>query len=755
MVKNANTSNIKYSKIYESNLTDCEFFKENNITAQEIISPIEDMITEEFIDKLVSGAKDVFQKGKQVVKNIATKAKNFIMKFASGVKDFFKNFSITKMLSGIVTYVKKMGSKLMTWLKSKFSGLVPFIMKYKLVDQNNKPVFSNIWTVICNASKKLINWKKEGIEENDLKGASSKIQINEADKHDISDREVANYGFFVKVVHALGIKNARFNGVVSEIMKKGTIGLAIMGIIKLSGFSIAGALATLGIGLTLSPVAMAAIGGMLLMAGLIILGIWICKPYPTVDDCLKYLHIAFSDKLQETGLTSIFYSSTNIWNIVNITVIGGSGGGDQVDKGKSDDVKKDSDSGKVSVKSSSSLYALMISNLKSLQSLIITIQGIKIEGENIIIPKQEPVKGGDAEPAKEEGGGSTEIMKPDQKPGEIEVVPGFLLVDLKPVKPETIDIDYEVIEPEILKITGGEEVDDKVKMKYAQLRDIWVKSQKEAGKNTKPGEGTRKRLMKLAKVKVQYDKLVGKWKASQKEAGKNTNPGEGTRNRLMKQATELVTVKKENRFLNFHNFAILLEEKTFGKSRNIEITGAETYLIQAVTAIRKSVLVLKDEKDKGIGITSEFIGAILADKNSTEAKDAVKNLYSQIYSYLYGKNKATLGDFGPLYKESVAVLQNKSKSQVVAEKVARFCKRSLQFDGENMYGGLGEFGADLKDFNKSLKEIMDSMKEETPKSMKVKTISGVGKDGKTLLGQELINNAMKSESLRYIKKFNN
>jgi hypothetical protein len=603
MVKNANTSNIKYSKIYESNLTDCEFFKENNITAQEIISPIEDMITEEFIDKLVSGAKDVFQKGKQVVKNIATKAKNFIMKFASGVKDFFKNFSITKMLSGIVTYVKKMGSKLMTWLKSKFSGLVPFIMKYKLVDQNNKPVFSNIWTVICNASKKLIDWKKEGVEEKDLKAASSKIQINEADKYDISDAEIQNYGFFVKVVHALGIKNARFNGVVSEIMKKGTIGLAIMGIIKLSGFSLGGALATLGVGLTLSPVAMAAIGGMLLMAGLIILGIWICKPYPTVDDCLKYLHIAFSDKLKETGLTSIFYSSTNIWNIVNITVIGGSGGGAQVDKGKSDDVKKDS--GKVSVKSSSSLYALMISNLKSLRSIVITIEGIIIQGDKVIIKEV---------PRKEKG------------------------VEGKEGSPKT-----------------------------------------------------------------------GPFKTSVAPIGS-------------------MRAAKESRFLNFSQFGTILEEKTFGKSRNVEVTGAEEHLTQSVKNVRNSIKVLKDAKDKGIGIDSEFLGAVLEAKNTSEGKDAIKNLYTQIYSYLYGKNAGTLSELSPLYKESIEVLQNKSKSQVVAEKIARFSKRSLQFEGENLYGGLGEFGADLKDFNKSLKQIMDGMKSE---KSEVK------------------------ESLRYIKKFNN
>ena len=740
MVKGTRSSKYsKYSKLYESKLAECEFLKENNVTPEDILTPIEDLITEEILGKLFSKGKEMLSKGKEAIGNIAKNVKNIASKFFGGVVNFFKNFSLKKLIGGLYNMVKKLGSKVWNWLKDKFSGLTKFILANNMVDQNNRPIFKNIWATICSKAKGLVDWKKEGVTPQDLSAVGSKVKLNEDSKYDISDSEVKYYGFFEKVVHALGIKNARFNGVVSQILKKGSIGVAIIGLMKVCGFS----LAAITGGLSLGPVATAAIGGMLLMAGLIILGIWIVKPYPTLEDCLGYLHIAFSDKLPKYNLPSIFVSITNLTQIVNVVNI-------DVDLksednkiyvfGK-DDVDKGGDKGSVSIKSN---YALMISNLKSLQSLIVTISGIKIEGENISIPKQEPVKGGETEPTKEEGG-STEIMKPDQQPGEIEVVPGLLLARLKPADPETIDIDYEVIEPEILKITGGEEVDDKIKMKYAQLRDIWVKSQKKEGKNTKPGEGTRKRLMKLAEIKVQYDKLVGKWKTSQKEAGKNTNPGEGTRNRLMKQATEFITAKKESRFLNFNNFTVLLEEKTFGKSRNIEITGAETYLIQSVTAIRKSVLVLKDEKDKGVGITSDFIGAILDEKNSTEAKDAVKNLYSQIYSYLYGANKATLGDFGSLYKESVEVLKNKSKSQVVAEKIARFCKRSLQFEGENMYGGLGEFGADLKDFNKSLKEIMDSMKENKSdlREAKVKTYG----DGKPPFFQK--------ESFRYLQKFNN
>ena len=36
----------------------------------------------------------------------------------------------------------------------------------------------------------------------------------------------------------------------------------------------------------------------------------------------------------------------------------------------------------------------------------------------------------------------------------------------------------------------------------------------------------------------------------------------------------------------------------------------------------------------------------------------------------------------------------------------------MQFEGENMYSALGEFGADMKEFNSTLKEIMASFKAE-------------------------------------------
>ena len=97
----------------------------------------------------------------------------------------------------------------------------------------------------------------------------------------------------------------------------------------------------------------------------------------------------------------------------------------------------------------------------------------------------------------------------------------------------------------------------------------------------------------------------------------------------------------------------------------------------------------------------------------SNSKEPIKNLYKEIYSYLYGDKSKTLSDFGPLYKESIEILSNKSKSQVVAEKIARLSKRSLQFEGENLYGGLGEFGQDMEEFNLTLKQIMAYMKSKS------------------------------------------
>ena len=58
------------------------------------------------------------------------------------------------------------------------------------------------------------------------------------------------------------------------------------------------------------------------------------------------------------------------------------------------------------------------------------------------------------------------------------------------------------------------------------------------------------------KVDAKYKELLNKWKEEQRKAGKNTSPGEGTRKRLRRQAEEMV---KENKtIMSYNNFLVIL-----------------------------------------------------------------------------------------------------------------------------------------------------------------------------------------------------
>ena len=549
-----------YSKLYEAKLMECQFLTEQNITADDIINPLELLITEEFISNLI-------QKGKQAVSNVFTNVKDAISKFFTGVVEFFKNFSLKKLAGSIFNKIKEIGTKTWNKIKDMLSGFKEFIVSNGLADENNRPNFQKIWTVLCQKAKSAVNWEEAGVTPDKLQSVGNQVKLNESDSKSIGDDEVKYYGVFEKIAHALGIKNARFNGVVSQIMKKTTIGLIIIGILKVAGISLAGL--TLG----LSPVAMAAIGGMLLMAGLIILAIWVCKPYPTVDDCLAYLHMAFGGNLNQNGVTNIFITD------IDITYIEGGGISDtgSSEAGDSDITSKDIEK----AKPLKSLYPTMIKNLQALKSMIISFEGVGIEGEE----------------------------------------------------------------------------------------------------------------------------------SSQKE---------DTIKRQNREEVERVRRQKVRESVQ----SFLLFEKEFSKefskqSRKVQITGAEEHLVQAFKNIKKSLQVLKDEKDKGVGITDDFVGDILDKKMDVEAKKSIKALYEEVYEHLYGKYSKTMSDLGPLFKESIEVISDKNKRKVVAEKMARLSKRTMQFEGENMYASLGEFGADMRDFNTTLKEIMTSFKAESVAESKV------------------------------------
>jgi hypothetical protein len=187
-----------------------------------------------------------------------------------------------------------------------------------------------------------------------------------------------------------------------------------------------------------------------------------------------------------------------------------------------------------------------------------------------------------------------------------------------------------------------------------------------------------------------------------------------------KNQKELDKVKRQKEKVRESILTFPIFEKEFSKQpRKVEIKKDEVYLVQAFKNISKSLQSLKDEKDKGIGITNDFIGDILDKKMDSDAKDKIKSLYQDVYDYLYGKNSKTLSDFGPLYKENVETISNNSKRKVVAEKIARLSKRTLQFEGEGFYSALGEFGADMDEFNQTLNDIMDYYKSNQVKENKI------------------------------------
>jgi len=157
-----------------------------------------------------------------------------------------------------------------------------------------------------------------------------------------------------------------------------------------------------------------------------------------------------------------------------------------------------------------------------------------------------------------------------------------------------------------------------------------------------------------------------------------------------------------------------------GSPDRANIKGGEDHLTQAFTKLKKSIETLESPKDKGIGVDVKFLNEITSKSLDTKNKEIIKSLFTEVNRYLVGDKKATLNAAtDPLYKESIEIISDKNKKIVVAEKIARFTKRALQFDGEGLYGGLGETGKHLQPFVEGMKSIMTI--KPTEKKAEVKT----------------------------------
>jgi len=169
-------------------------------------------------------------------------------------------------------------------------------------------------------------------------------------------------------------------------------------------------------------------------------------------------------------------------------------------------------------------------------------------------------------------------------------------------------------------------------------------------------------------------------------------------------AVDIEQLSESNTILGVDNFIF---EKEFSKGpRNAMVGGEDSHATQALTNVRRSIKSFIEDKMK-VDKDSTIVD-IISDKMDNDTKEGVKKLYSNVYEYLFGKYSKTLGDVGSLYRESLVT--DKDKNLIFAEKMARLYKRTQQFEGENLYATLGEFGEDLKTYNSTMKEIMDYCK---------------------------------------------
>jgi hypothetical protein len=333
-----------------------------------------------------------------------------------------------------------------------------------------------------------------------------------------------------------------------------------------------------------------------------------------------------------------------------------------------------------------SIYPIMIKNLTALRDLLKNYVYIKIGEETVKFDKE----------SYEE---KKEVTKEDSE------------------TPETPN--KEEGEKEEINISSDDKK-SKIREKYLELFAKWKNQQKKDGKkNMDPGQGTRRRLQKKAAELVEYSELLSEWKEKQKKDGKtNIEPGEGTRKRLKKRALEIVNASNESLEFNYIDdyLSFCLNEKNrFTKGNKSTIHNNEDYLKQSFIKIQKSIKILEDSKDKGVSINADFIDEILKEKMTH--KEDIKKLFDEIYEHLYGKYSATMPEMDKLYKESVSVMVKNQK--VVAEKMARFAKRSVQFEGEGLYSGLAVFGDNLETYNQTLIQIMkylENRKKKTPKN---------------------------------------
>ncbi len=177
-------------------------------------------------------------------------------------------------------------------------------------------------------------------------------------------------------------------------------------------------------------------------------------------------------------------------------------------------------------------------------------------------------------------------------------------------------------------------------------------------------------------------------------------PKKGEKSKVKISEPSMTTVKES---FSFFSSESILEKRT-------ELSVEEEQLNKALSKIKKQIKVLSDN-----GVDGEFLGDII-----TKAKEldiSGKSVNSKAIKLFMIDIKETfnrMGDIGELF-EGMAEISDIRKRQVYSDKISRFAKFSLQFEGQYMYGGLGIIGKPLETFNKLFTKLINTDFEKNEK----------------------------------------
>jgi hypothetical protein len=209
------------------------------------------------------------------------------------------------------------------------------------------------------------------------------------------------------------------------------------------------------------------------------------------------------------------------------------------------------------------------------------------------------------------------------------------------------------------------------------------------------------------KTKVTYTTKNGdKLGLIQRDPSKNPNNLDSAA--IRSKNPKLSTYAKDDQSLPSGMVLLMEAADSFGTGGSVnrgKTVVGEDHLTQAFNKLKKDIEVLISPREKGIAVDYTLINDIATNSNNTDSKKLIKNLYNEINRYLVGDKKATIQEKDKLYNEGIEILNDKNKIVIIAEKIARFSKRALQFEKEGLYGGLGDLKVPLQTFVTTLLQI--------------------------------------------------